>query len=127
MAEDIHHSPKEIGRPEVVFGAIALITALFLALLLYLWLGWQAYLVWLLGCNLTTFLFFRYDKRLAAQAEATRVPELILHLLVLAGGFIGGWLGMFLRPRHKVRKPIFWVVLITGTLLHLYLIFALIL
>jgi uncharacterized membrane protein YsdA (DUF1294 family) len=127
MASDMYHSPKEYSDAEIVFGAIAFVTAFFLAFLLFFWLGRQAYLVWLLGCNLTTFLFFRYDKHVAAQEGAVRVPELILHQLVLAGGFIGGWLGMFLRPRHQVRKPIFWVVLITGTLLHLYLIFALLL
>jgi uncharacterized membrane protein YsdA (DUF1294 family) len=98
-----------------------------LGIALYLWQGWNLYWVWLIVCNLATFAFFRFDKRQAQREDATRVPEVVLHSLVLAGGFLGGWAGMFVRPRHKVHKLIFWVVLITGMLLHLYLIFTLLL
>jgi uncharacterized membrane protein YsdA (DUF1294 family) len=110
--------------PDVTYGSAALVATLLLALLLYFWLDWSAYVVWLVGCNLVTFLFFRYDKRRAAQPGAMRIPEIVLHLLVLAGGVVGGAFGMLLRPRHKTQKPIFWIVLIAGALLHLGLIYV---
>jgi uncharacterized membrane protein YsdA (DUF1294 family) len=113
--------------PQLIYGGAALGATLVLGIALYLWQGWNLYWVWLIVCNLATFAFFRFDKRQAQREDATRVPEVVLHGLVLAGGFLGGWAGMFVRPRHKVHKLIFWVVLITGMLLHLYLIFTLLL
>ena len=108
--------------PQLVYGAAALGATLVLGIVLYLWQGWNLDRVWLIVCNGVTFAFFRLDKRRAQRTDATRVPEVVLLGLVLAGGFLGGWAGMFVRPRHKVHKPLFWVVLITATLLHLVLL-----
>jgi uncharacterized membrane protein YsdA (DUF1294 family) len=72
---------------------------------------------------LVTFVVFRLDKNAAQQPGARRVPEATLQLLLLLGGVVGGALGMFMRPRHKTRKPVFWIVLIVATALHLYLIY----
>lgn len=118
------HQHSSYRSSQLVYGTVALGATAILGIVLYLWQGWNFYWVWLIICNLVTFVFFRYDKRQAQRANATRVPEVVLLGLAVAGGFLGGWLGMFLRPRHKIRKPIFWLVLITGALLHLYLIFA---
>ena len=123
MAGETVRQKRSRYSPEVTYGVAALVATLLLALLLYFWLDWSAYLVWLIGCNVVTFLFFRYDKRQAAQPGAMRIPEIVLHLLVLAGGVIGGAFGMFLRPRHKTQKPIFWIVLIAGALLQFGLIY----
>jgi uncharacterized membrane protein YsdA (DUF1294 family) len=116
------HSRSSYRSPQLIYGTAALGATIILGLVFYLWLGWNFYLVWLIVCNVVTFVFFRYDKRQAQTPDATRVPEVVLLGLALAGGFLGGWAGMFVRPRHKVHKPLFWVVLIAATLLHLVLI-----
>jgi len=45
------------------------------------------------------------------------VPEVVLHGLGLAGGFIGGWLGVLVL-RHKSQKQVFYLSLAFATLLH---------
>jgi uncharacterized membrane protein YsdA (DUF1294 family) len=60
-----------------------------------------------------------------AKANGPRVPELILHLLALVGGFAGGWLGMAVF-RHKSnyrRHPGIWAVLVLSTAGHLALLY----
>lgn len=119
--DKVPYSTNRRGRrrsPQMVFGATALLLTLVLGGLFYFWLGWNLYWIWLIVCNLVTFVYFRFDKRQAQQAGGARVPEIVLHGLALAGGFIGGWVGMFVRPRHKVQKAIFWIVLSVATLLH---------
>ena len=45
------------------------------------------------------FIFYGADKALA-KTNAKRVPEVVLHLLALAGGFVGALVGIF-AFRHK--------------------------
>jgi len=71
---------------------------------------------WVAASSITTFLLYGYDK-FQAMRHGLRVPELVLHAMALLGGFLGGWLGMFVF-RHKVRKPAFWAVLAGSTVLH---------
>ena len=82
---------------------------------------WNVYLGWLVVVNVTAFVLFRHDKGQAQRSGARRVPESRLLTLLLVGGFVGGGLGMMIRPRHKTRKPIFWVVLLAACVLHLLL------
>jgi uncharacterized membrane protein YsdA (DUF1294 family) len=78
------------------------------------------YLVWLAAFSLSTFILYGLDKTDAKfKGSKNRVPELLLHFLALLGGFVGGWAGMVLFW-HKVRKPIFWLVLGVSTLLHVF-------
>ena len=109
--------------PKLVYGAIALGAAA--ALLLYFWLGWNIYWLWLLTVNVVAFVFYRYDKRQAQHEGAIRVPELVLLLLSLLGGFIGAGLGMYMRPRHKVKKPKFVIMLVVGAIIQVVLIYLL--
>ena len=74
------------------------------------------YPFWLLCSGIVTFLFYGYDKRQSRKGE-WRVPELVLHLLSLAGGFIGGYLGRRVF-RHKTQEPLFLVVIILSAVLH---------
>jgi uncharacterized membrane protein YsdA (DUF1294 family) len=63
------------------------------------------------------------DKMLA-KAGGLRVPELILNLLAVVGGFAGCWAGMAIF-RHKSnwgRHPIIWLVLLASTLGHVAVI-----
>lgn len=61
----------------------------------------------LLFVNLSSFALMFYDKYMA-QTGQWRVPERILFGFVLAGGGIGGCLGMKVF-RHKTRKPMFTI------------------
>jgi uncharacterized membrane protein YsdA (DUF1294 family) len=83
------------------------------------------YLAGVLATSVATFVLYGIDKAQAKtfQRQAKhRVPENLLHLMVLLGGFLGGWAGMFLFW-HKVRKPVFWFVLSVSTVLHVVLMF----
>jgi uncharacterized membrane protein YsdA (DUF1294 family) len=83
------------------------------------WANQIAYRYWIgiIAVSTATFVLYGIDKVQAVkyqQKAKNRVPELLLHLLTLLGGFVGGWLGMFVFW-HKVRKPVFWAVLIIAT------------
>lgn len=60
---------------------------------------------YLVAVNLVTFLAFVADKR-QARLERSRIPEAALLGLSLAGGAVGGLLGMRLA-HHKTAKPYF--------------------
>ena len=100
---------------------LALITVIYLALKIST--GWNWFVVWLIAINVVTFLVYGLDKFMAKTIPA-RVPELFLHLLALAGGFIGGWTGMF-AFRHKTNwkaHPLFPIVLTISTIIYVMLI-----
>ena len=84
-------------------------------------MGWQFYLIWVGLASAITFLLYGFDK---AQSKngGWRVPEVILHGLALAGGFLGGWVGRSIF-RHKTKKGIFVFVLAVSTVIHLGLVY----
>jgi len=81
------------------------------------------YITWLLFWSGVTFVYYGFDKAQAGRG-GWRVPELILHVLALLGGFAGGWAGM-LTFRHKVRKPVFIIILLISAALHVAIYFLL--
>lgn len=70
--------------------------------------------LWLIGLSAVTFAVYGWDKA-QARRGGTRIPERSLHALAIAGGFVGGGIGMAVF-RHKTRKAIFKVVLAGSTL-----------
>jgi uncharacterized membrane protein YsdA (DUF1294 family) len=76
--------------------------------------------IYLIAVSVITFLFYGYDKFQARQNK-TRIPEMVLHLLALAGGTIGAFLGQILF-RHKTNKWQFQLVFILIILAQLGLI-----
>jgi uncharacterized membrane protein YsdA (DUF1294 family) len=74
------------------------------------------YLIWLALVSLITFIAYGLDKS-RSKRKAPRLPENALHLLALAGGFMGGWVGRGLF-HHKTQKPMFTFVLLVSTLIH---------
>ncbi len=114
-------SGQRYRSPYKTYSALAVV----LALILVAGLGFlksPPYLAYLTGINIVTFAFYAFDK-IQAKRSAGRVPELVLHLLAVAGGAIGGLAGQWLL-RHKIRKPVFHIVLWVSLLAHLA-IFAL--
>lgn len=114
-----------MGKEFQRYGLISIITT-GLAYLGVTWLvDWPVYFGWLTALSVTTFLLYGLDKLEAAsqgRAAKHRVPENLFHVLALLGGFPGDWVGRFVFW-HKIRKPIFWWVLLVSTALHLAFIF----
>jgi uncharacterized membrane protein YsdA (DUF1294 family) len=52
-------------------------------------------------------LFYAFDKH-QSRGSGLRVPEVVLLLLALGGGFVGGFLAMKLLC-HKTRHQRFWL------------------
>ena len=106
-------------NPYLVFGLLAIALGAVPFLLVYLGTGWHPYVVWLGAWSLSAFVIYGIDKALS-KAGALRVPELILNLLAVAGGFVGCWAGMF-AFRHKSnwsKHPVIWLVLLASTIGH---------
>jgi uncharacterized membrane protein YsdA (DUF1294 family) len=73
-------------------------------------------LFWYFFLSLLLFLVYGLDKA-QAVANGRRIPERVLHILALAGGFPGGLLGRSFF-HHKTRKPAFLVVLVGSAFIH---------
>ena len=71
--------------------------------------------------NLTLLVMMGFDKW-QAKRGGRRTPEIKLFAVAIAGGGIGGLLGMALW-HHKIRKPTFHFVFWATTLIHLYLLY----
>ena len=61
-----------------------------------------------------------YDKQ-QSKVNGWRIPEKVLLGLGIAGGALGGLLGMRLF-RHKTKKTYFWVIFGIAAFGHLYLL-----
>lgn len=88
-----------------------------LALILVSVLDIPAYPTWIVALSVATFALYGFDKR-QAIAKRGRVPELVLHVFALAGGFPGGWSGRW-AFKHKTRHAAFLLVLLCATAIHL--------
>lgn len=75
---------------------------------------------YLLTVNLLLLLMMGMDKY-KAKHNQWRIPESTLLGFGLAGGGIGGLLGMFMF-RHKTRKAVFYITYVLGTVLCYYVV-----
>jgi uncharacterized membrane protein YsdA (DUF1294 family) len=94
------------NRP-IVVGLVAAAMALFAVFVLALSIG--PYPAWLAGWSVVTFAAYAIDKG-RARRGGWRIPEVVLHGLAIAGGALGGWVGL-LALHHKTRHPVFPLVL----------------
>lgn len=82
------------------------------SLMLYLRQDWVAPLAAYLAVSVISFLMYRSDKRSAREA-GQRIPENLLHLSELLGGWPGALIAQQ-RFRHKTRKAsyqmVFWLI-----------------
>jgi uncharacterized membrane protein YsdA (DUF1294 family) len=102
--------------PFHLFGGIGLGASAILLVWLSVATDWPLVLVWPLVLTPITFLFYWFDKR-QARRGGLRVPEIVLLLLALVGGFVGGLLAM-LVVRHKTLHLRFWVAQGAGVVLY---------
>jgi uncharacterized membrane protein YsdA (DUF1294 family) len=109
-------SDKRYRSPYKTYFILALaLTIILVAGLIFI--KFPAYLAYLAGLNIVTFAFYAFDK-IQAKRGAGRVPELVLHLLAVAGGAIGGLAGQWLL-HHKTHKPVFHIVLWASLIVHI--------
>lgn len=106
-ARSVHHEQHESAKPRGVLGAVA-IAAGFLGLLALL----APTLVFGIYAGASVFLFgIYYIDKTEAQRGGERVPENMLHLFAVIGGWPGALIARHLF-RHKTRKQpfrtIFW-------------------
>jgi uncharacterized membrane protein YsdA (DUF1294 family) len=107
--------------PKQTFSLVAMGAILLIGLTLSFLTKWNPLWIWLVAINLVTFIMYGYDKA-EAKSGGLRVPEVVLHGLALAGGFLGGWVGRYVF-RHKTRKPVFTVVLTVSTVIWLAVLY----
>jgi len=84
-------------------------------------MDWRIYAIWLAIASLITFILYGFDKA-RAKSGGWRVPEKVLHLWALIGGFTGGWAGRTIF-HHKTQKGIFTFILVISTLIHIGLVY----
>ncbi|SBT17024.1 hypothetical protein MGA5115_01112 [Marinomonas gallaica] len=96
----------------LTFGALNLITAIWLNRQITLFVELKPLYMWLLisfAVSQNVFLMpllYWYDKRQSKQRNKERIPELVLHILALLGGGLGALYGQT-HFRHKTQKPMF--------------------
>ena len=102
---------------------ISLAAALLLFGVLYIITHWNAYILWILSFSIVTFGLFGIDKSLS-KTERTRIPESVLHLFTLLGGFPGQILGriVFHHKTNFKRHPSFTIVLVISIVIQIGLI-----
>ena len=97
---------------------LGFIVTLILLLLLVFLLGLPLFPAWIIAFSLTTFAMFGFDKGMATAGK-DRVPENVLHLFTILGGFPGQLIGRLLF-HHKInisQHPLFNIVLIGSAIL----------
>jgi uncharacterized membrane protein YsdA (DUF1294 family) len=94
----------------VPFAAAAALALLLNALLPSLGLAWS----WIIAVSVASFFTYGYDKSIAGRG-ATRIPEVVLHLLTALGGTLGSFAAMQLF-HHKTQKKsfqlVFWAIVV---------------
>lgn len=104
-----------ISRSFFVFGILALVGTVVLFLVLESTTEWPWYWNWIIAASGLAFIFYGIDKA-SAKAGGWRVPETVLHLMALGGGFVGALLGMLVF-RHKSNfqaHPLFIPMIVLG-------------
>jgi uncharacterized membrane protein YsdA (DUF1294 family) len=106
-----------------IIGGIVATAVLVVALILLT--DWPALINWLAAVNLTIFAMFGIDKA-SAKADGPRIPEIVLHLFTLLGGFLGQLAGrlVFNHKTNFKRHPSFTIVLVASAILWLIIIYA---
>ncbi|NLH16852.1 MAG: DUF1294 domain-containing protein [Phycisphaerae bacterium] len=109
-----------ISNPYKSFVLVAVILLAIFCIVLWRLTSLHPAWIYLIAVSAIAFLFYGYDK-VQARRNGGRIPEVVLHLLALAGGTIGAFLGQFLF-RHKTKKWEFRLVFILIVIVQLGLI-----
>lgn len=111
----------------IVFGLIAVTLFVWLYTSLYSPAQPVSPAAWLLSISFVTLFYYWLDKRLAkAEGLHIRIPEAILNLLAMAGGFPGAWIGRILFDHKTNTREHRWmfIVLVLTTVIYCILAYA---
>jgi uncharacterized membrane protein YsdA (DUF1294 family) len=86
-------------RAQITFSILAILAIAILFAFLAFTTSWHWFINWIISANIVALVFYIIDKGLS-KTGSTRVPEFVLHLLALLGGFVGAFLGLLVF-RHK--------------------------
>ena len=103
--------------PKKFYLYVAVLCVFAVAGTLFYYISMPLYLLWYLSLTFVAFGLFGFDKMQAKRENAGRVPEITLHGVALAGGFLGILAGRSFF-RHKTQKPVFLVIPLLGLFLH---------
>ncbi|TET50483.1 MAG: DUF1294 domain-containing protein [Anaerolineales bacterium] len=114
-------------KATATYAIMAMMLVLLFIVPLYAGFELPPYASWLGAVGLATFALYGLDKRMARSGRSPRVPERILNLLSLVGGFLGGWVGRAaFRHKTNLREHArLFAILVLATLLHGVLIYML--
>ena len=88
----------------VRYALLGLGASLVLLLLLEVTTSWWWYWNWLLATSVVTFVMYGFDKT-QAKREGGRIPNAILHMMALIGGFVGALFGRIVfNHKSNVRS-----------------------
>ena len=103
-----------------LIGSTGLLVLVFTRKGIKLWAPFAIYLLLTVVCSVVAFVLYGVDKRRAVK-EKPRVSERTLHLLAVAGGWPGAYLGSRFF-RHKTLKVSFRAIFWLTVALHLTII-----
>jgi len=114
---------KKQTSPYWLYGIAAFIMTVGFVMFLFFYLGWHLIIAYLASINLSTLLFYGYDKMIAGSS-LLRVPEWILHSLSIGGGSPAGLVAQKMF-RHKTIKGsfqlVYWAIVIIQVLILIWL------
>ncbi len=113
-------------RPQLIFGIIGVAATAVIFLILSFTTTWHWLIAWMVSASIIAFIFYGADKAMSKTGRL-RIPENVLHIMSLIGGFLGALLGMLVF-RHKTNyraHPLFLPVILISAILYAGLIFLL--
>jgi uncharacterized membrane protein YsdA (DUF1294 family) len=99
------------------------VVAILLFGILYIMTRRHPYILWIISTSLVTFALFGLDKALS-KTERARIPESVLHLFTLLGGFPGQIIGriVFKHKTNFKKHPSFTIVLVVSIALQVAIV-----
>jgi uncharacterized membrane protein YsdA (DUF1294 family) len=113
-------------RHQIIYSVLVLIAVVLLFLVLSSTTSWHWFFNWLISTSIVAFIYYGVDKGLS-KAGSVRIPEVILHLLSLIGGFIGALMGILVF-RHKSNfrnHPLFLPIILVSSVIWGFLAYRL--
>jgi uncharacterized membrane protein YsdA (DUF1294 family) len=116
-------------RTQLSYALIAIVLSIILYFVLHFTTTWMGYVKWLIATNVVAFLLYGIDKTLAVTQsglqQTRRTPNVALHVISLAGGFIGAFIGRLVF-RHKSnfrQNPEFLLIILLSAALHIAFVY----
>lgn len=115
-------------RNYAIFGGLGLLLTAAGFAVLWATTDWAFLVNWIIAASVVAFAFYGIDKGLS-KTNARRIPEAILHMMALIGGFAGAALGM-MAFRHKTnfsKHPLFIPIIVLAAAVYAFLLYQFVL